>query len=71
MTRITISMRIFSLLILLMITSVLQSQVVVNENASCGRNVFPLVTSNMETTVCYDVNDYLVVKRLLNYLCRT
>ncbi len=63
MTRITISMRIFSLLILLMITSVLQSQVVVKENASCGRNVFPLVTSNMETTVCYDVNDYLVVKK--------
>ena len=43
--------------------SVLQSQVVVNENIKHSKNVFPLVTSNVEATVCYDANDYLVVKK--------
>lgn len=56
-------MRIFSLLMVLMMASALQSQVIVDESAKSGKNVFPLVTSNMEATVYYDVNDYLVVKK--------
>ena len=63
MTRITVSMRSFLLLMLLLMASTLQSQVVVDENAKHGKKVFPLVTSNVQPIVCYDVNDYLVVKK--------
>lgn len=43
--------------------STLQSQVVVNENTQHSKYAFPLVTSKVKATVCYDVNDYLVVKK--------
>ena len=47
-------MRIFSLLILLVVASALQSQVVVNENVKHSKYTFPLVASKIKATVCYD-----------------
>ena len=57
-------MRIFSLLILLVVASALQSQVVVNENVKHSKYTFPLVASKIKATVCYDANDYPVVKKV-------
>ena len=57
-------MRIFSLLILLVVASALQSQVVVNENVKHSKYAFPLVASKIKATVCYDANDYPVVKKV-------
>ena len=57
-------MRIFSLLILLVVASALQSQVVVNENVKHSKYAFPLVASKIKATVCYDSNDYPVVKKV-------
>lgn len=56
-------MRTFSLLILMLLTSALQSQVVVSENAVRSKNAFPLVTSKVKASVVYDANDYLVVRK--------
>ena len=57
-------MRIFSLLILLVVASALQSQVVVNENVKHSKYTFPLVASKIKAAVCYDANDYPVVKKV-------
>ena len=44
--------------------SALQSQVVVNENVKHSKYTFPLVASKIKATVCYDANDYPVVKKV-------
>lgn len=51
------------LLIVLSVTSALQSQVVIKENAIQSKYAFPLVTSKAKAVVVYDTDDYLVVHK--------
>lgn len=45
------------------VTSALQSQVVIKENAIQSKYAFPLVTSKAKAVVVYDTDDYLVVHK--------
>lgn len=45
------------------VTSALQSQVVIKENAIQSKYAFPLVTSKAKAVVVYDTDDYLVVRK--------
>ena len=56
-------MRILFLLVVLSVTSALQSQVVIKENAIQSKYAFPLVTSKAKAVVVYDTDDYLVVRK--------
>ena len=56
-------MRILFLLVVLSVTSALQSQVVIKENAIQSKYAFPLVTSKAKAAVVYDTDDYLVVHK--------
>ena len=56
-------MRILFLLVVLSVTSALQSQVVIKENAIQSKYAFPLVTSKAKAVVVYDTDDYLVVHK--------
>lgn len=56
-------MRTLSLLLMLLLASALQSQVAVHDDAVRSKNAFPLVTSKVKATVCYDVDDYPVVQK--------
>mgnify|MGYP000927306402 FL=1 len=47
-------MRILFLLVVLSVTSALQSQVVIKENAIQSKYAFPLVTSKAKAAVVYD-----------------
>ena len=51
-------MRILFLLVVLSVTSALQSQVVIKENAIQSKYAFPLVTSKAKAVVVYDTDDY-------------
>ncbi|WP_248006554.1 hypothetical protein [Bacteroides thetaiotaomicron] len=51
------------LLVVLSVTSALQSQVVIKENAIQSKYAFPLVTSKAKAVVVYDTDDYLVVRK--------
>lgn len=56
-------MRTLSLLLMLLITSTIHSQVVVKESSVQGKYAFPLVTSKAKAAVCYDADDYPVVHK--------
>lgn len=57
-------MKTLFLLMMLLLTSVVQSQVVVNEHTIRSKYAFPLVTSKVKATVCYDTNDYPVIQKV-------
>lgn len=62
-------MRILFLLVVLSVTSALQSQVVIKENAIQSKYAFPLVTSKAKAVVVYDTDDYLVVRKTAELFC--
>lgn len=56
-------MRKLTLLLMLLMTSAVQSQIVVTENAVRSKSAFPLLTTKVKAAVVYDSNDYLVVRK--------